>query len=81
MSQDDPPLSDAQLAKLKLIIGDTADTVHRANTWCQQHGAEIEFEDGRYTCSRGGQVLATARDLGVLVGKLERLTEGGTDEP
>ncbi len=45
----------------------------RASQWCEQHGAEIEFSDGRYTCLRGGEVLATAMDLAVLMAKLERL--------
>ncbi len=47
----------------------------RASEWCREHGAEIQFSDGQYICRRGAELLATARDLSVLVGKLERLGE------
>jgi hypothetical protein len=75
MTGNDKPLTDAEREKLRLIIGDAPDNVARARDWCEQHGAEISFSDHRYTCRRGAEVLATALDLAVLLGKLERLAE------
>ena len=69
----DRPLSDDDKRQLRLIIGDVPDLVARSNAWCARNGAEVTFSDGRYTCLRDGEVLATARNLGVLVAKLERL--------
>ena len=76
----DEPITHAEMAELERIIRpsrfrliDAAaapDNVQRARQWCQQHGAEIEFGDGLYTCTRDGEVLATAMDLAVLLGKL-----------
>jgi hypothetical protein len=71
----DKPLTAAERASLRLIIGDAPDSVVRAERWCTAHGAQIAFTDGQYTCRRGTEVLATALDLAVLLGKLERLAE------
>ena len=43
---NDAPLTDAELASLRLIISGPTDNVVRANAWCEEHGAEIQFEDG-----------------------------------
>lgn len=68
----DRPLTDSERGRLRLIITGPTDNVMRANQWCEENGAEIQFEEGRFEAVRGGEVLATATDLGVLLGKLER---------
>jgi hypothetical protein len=49
------------------------DNVLAAQRWCEQHpGTWIDFEDGRFIARRGREVIVTAPDLAVLLGKLER---------
>lgn len=70
---NEKPLTDAERDKLRLIIGDTPDLVARAFAWCQRNNAEVQFGKDQFICHRGAEVLASARDLGVLVAELERM--------